>query len=104
MKKGIKVFLIMIILLYLGLYFTYKNGYYEQRNQERKVLTEEMIQEYEEDLKNGVDVTNKEYVVVRPNYGNIYTNETLKISKKIEKGFDQIIKYFFNKLSKSINE
>ena len=103
MKKVIKVFLAILILLYIGLYFTYQNGYIEKRNEERKILTDEMIKEYENDLANGIDVTSKEYVVVKPNYANVYTNSFLKVSKKIENGFDKVIKYIFNKVGNQIN-
>lgn len=102
--KYFKIFGIMLIVLYLGLFIAYQNGLGERWNNERKILTEEMIKEYEEDLKNGVDVTKKEYVVVKPSYSNIYSSNILKISKKIEKGIDYVIKYFFKKISDSINE
>ncbi len=104
MNKGLKIFLIIIFLLYIALYFSYQNGYYEIRNNEKKILTEEMIKEYEEDLKNGVDVTNKEYTVIKKDYSNVYTKNLLKVSRKIENSLDRIIKYVFNKLGSTINE
>ena len=90
--------------MFLGLFYAYQNGLSEKWNNERKVLTEEMIKKYEEDLKNGVDVTKKEYVVVKPTYSNVYSSNILKVSRKIEEGIDRIIKYFFRKVSDSINE
>lgn len=104
MKKGLKIFFGIIILSYIALYFSYQNGYYEIKNNERKILTDEMILEYEKDLANGIDVTNKEYTVIREDYSNKYTQNLLKISKKIENGIDGIIKYFFRKVSDTINE
>ena len=67
-------------------------------------LTEEKIKEYENDLKNGVDVSKKSYIVVRDNYDNTYSRLLLRISNKIEKGFDKTIKYIFKKISARINE
>ena len=90
--------------MFLGLFFAYQNGLGERWNNERKILTEEMIKEYEEDLKKGVDVTKKEYVVVKPTYSNVYSSSILIISKKIEEGINNVIKYFFRKISDSINE
>ena len=90
--------------MFLGLFFAYQNGLGERWNNERKILTEEMIKEYEEDLKKGVDVTKKEYVVVKPTYSSVYSSSILKISKKIEEGINNVIKYFFQKISDSINE
>lgn len=101
--KVIKIFLIIIIFIYLILYFSYKNGYYIDKNKEKSILTEEKIKEYEEDLKNGVDVSNKDYVVITDNYDNSYTRLSLKISKKIEQGFDKVIKFLFNRLGNTIN-
>lgn len=104
MNKGFKIFMVIMIISYIALYFSYQNGYYEIRNNEKKILTEEMIKEYEEDLKNGIDVTSKEYTVVRKDYSNTYTKNLLKVSRKIENSLDRIIKYFFNKVGSTINE
>ena len=104
MKQGFKVCLILIILFYLVLFFSYKNGYYIDKNKEKNILTEEKIKEYEEDLKNGVDTKEKEYIVLDDTYDNTYTRLSLAISKRIEKGFDKVIKYFFKKVGDTINE
>ena len=93
-----------MVIAYLFLYFSYKNGYYVKRNEETSILTEEKIKEYEEDLKNGVDVSNKNYVVVRDSYDNAYSRLLLKVSNKIEKGFDNTIKFIFKRISNTINE
>lgn len=104
LKKILKIFFLLLILSFFALYFTYKNGYYEKLNEDKKILTEEMIKEYEEDLANGVDVSQKEYVVVTPKYDNSYTRFFLKLSKSIETGFDKTIKYFFKKISSYVDE
>lgn len=104
MKKGIKIVFLSVVLIYLILYFSYKNGYYRDINEERKILTEEKIKEYEEDLANGVDVTQKEYVVIAPSYDNNLTRVFLKLSKTIENGVDKTIKYVFKKLNKMVDE
>lgn len=102
--KLFKIILILVIVGYLVLYFSYKSGYYIDKNREKAILTEEMINEYEEDLKNGVDVSKKDYVIIADSYDNSYTRLSLKISKQLEKGIDKIIKYFFRKISNTINE
>ena len=104
MKKTFKIIFLIVILLYLLLYFSYKNGYYKDLNKEKKILTEEKIKEYEEDLKNGVDVSQKDYIVVTPSYDNTYTRAFLRLSKTIEKGFDKTIKYLFKKLSRFVED
>ncbi len=104
MKKVIKGIFILTILGFVFLYYSYRNGYYIRRNEETSILTEEKIKEYEEDLKNGVDVSKKNYIVVRDSYDNSYSRFLLKISNKIEKGIDKVIKFFFKKISNTINE
>ena len=104
MKNGFKISLFLIIILYLLLYFSYQNGYYVDKNKEKMLLTDEKIKEYEEDLKNGVDVSQKDYIAKVPSYDNPYTRFSLSLSRKIEKGFDKIIKYLFKKVGQSINE
>lgn len=103
MNNLFKAFLIIIIIFFLIVYFSYQNGYYIDKNKEKMILTEEKIKEYENDLKNGVDVTSKDYIIVPNNYDNSYSRLSLSISKKIEKGFDTIIKYMFGKINKTIS-
>ncbi len=104
MKKIIKVIIVLLTIVYLFLYFSYRSGYFPKRNEELSLLTEEKIKEYEEDLKNGVDVSKKSYIVVRDNYDNSYTRFLLRVSSRIEKGFDSTIKFIFNKISHTIND
>ena len=103
MKKLTKGVLILSIVAFILLYFSYKNGYYIKRNEETAILTEEKIKEYETDLKNGIDVSKKNYIVVHDNYDNTYTRFLLRLSKKIERGFDKTIKFIFRRINKTIN-
>ena len=102
--KYLKVCFIITILIFMGLYFSYKNGYYINKNKENMLYTEEMIKEYENDLKNGVDVTKKSYINKKDDYNNKYTKLSLKISKQIENGFDKVIKFFLKEITNTINE
>lgn len=104
MKKICKIVFILTFIVFLLLYFSYKNGYYEHLNEEKHFLTEEKIKEYEEDLKNGIDVSTKNYTIIKPSYDNKYTRTCLKISNKIEKTIDKIIKFFFRKVNSYVDE
>ena len=104
MNKVFKIVIIIVILVFIGLYISYENGYYTSKNKENMLLTEEKIREYENDLKNGVDVSEKSYLDIKDNYDNNYTQFALKLSKKIEIGFDKIIKFIFKRINNSINE
>ena len=104
MKKGLKIGFCVIVLLYLILYISYENGYYERINQEKTLMTEEMILKYEEDLANGVDVSQEDYIVERNNYANIYTRMSLKVSQKFENIVDSAIKFLFKKINEAVGE
>ena len=104
MKRIVKCLLILLIVIYTFLYFSYKNGYYIKKNEENSILTEEKIKEYEEDLKNGIDISNKNYITTKNSYDNSYSRFLLRISNEIEKGFDKTIKFILKRISKTINE
>lgn len=104
MKKTFKLGFIILIVIYMGLYFSYKNGYYVKKNEENMLLTEDKIREYENDLKNGIDISKKNYLDVKDTYDNKYTRFSLKISKKIESVFDHAMKFIFKKIGNTINE
>ena len=104
MNKVFKIGLFIIIVIFLILYVSYQKGFYLDINKQKTILTEEKIQEYENDLKNGVDVSKKEYVVIVNTYDNNYTRSFLAISKKIENSLDTVIKYLFKKIGDTINE
>ena len=104
MKKVFKITLFLLIGAYFVLYISYRNGYIERKNHEKTILTDEMIMKYEEDLKNGVDVSKIDYIIEENNYSNFYTNMNLKIANRIEKGFDNVIKYIFRKINNIVEE
>ena len=104
MNKVFKIIFIIGIIAFIFLYFSYQNGYYIKKNMDDAILTEEKIKEYENDLKNGVDVSKKSYIVIHNNYSNAYSRFLLRASNKLEKGVDQVIKFVFKRISKTINE
>ena len=104
MNKVVKFGFIGIVLVYLILFFSYENGYYERINQEKTLMTEEMIMKYEEDLKNGVDVSKNNYIVEKNNYENVYTKASLKASFKFENFVDSFIKFIFKKVNDVVGE
>ena len=102
--KTFKIIMIVLVLAFLLLFLSYENGYYRSLNKEKMLLTDEKIKEYEEDLKNGVDVSSKSYVVTPQEYDSPYTREILNISSIIEKGLSNMIKYIFQKVGNIVDE
>lgn len=104
MKKILKPMLLIVIFCFLGLYFFYNGGYAESKIRKEKELMEEMILKYEEDLANGVDVTKEDYTIENPDYSNVYTNTSLKLSEKISDFIDNSIKFIFRKVNEMVSE
>lgn len=90
MNKIIKVILIGISIFFLSLYFsTYNNTYYETK----AYLTEEAIKKYEKDLKEGKNITSKNYIPEEKNYNNKVSKLGLKTSNFIDKLINKSLKY-----------
>ena len=102
MKKILKYFPIIFIFLFLGLYFSYQNGYYERMTSDKIKLTNEQIEKFEEDVINGKDVMLKDYINNDKNYSTKTSKLSLNISNKLESVLDKGIKFLFRKLSSMV--
>ena len=90
MKKMIKGLFIVLIILFLSLYFSkYTNEYYINKN----IITEEAMERFENDLKEGKEINAKNYLPEEKNYSNRISDLGLKTSNIIEKTFKKILKY-----------
>ena len=99
LKKGITYLPIIIIILFIGLYFVYQNGYYEQITRNKIILTNEQIEKFEQDVIDGKDVTIESYVDNSKSYSTKIGNISLKVSNKVENILNKGIKYIFKKIS-----
>ena len=99
-KNGIKFVLIIILLIYISAYYVASSGYYEYHLQEKTVLTNEKIKEFEEDIKNNQDIDVKNYLDYEEiDYTNKLTNLVYNFSDKSNQITRKIIKSIFKKLS-----
>lgn len=101
-KKGIGYIPIIIIVLLLGLYFAYQNGYYEQITRDKIMLTNEQIEHFEQDIIDGKDVSLEKYIDNNKSYSTKIGNASLKVSNKIENTINKLIKFLFKKISKVV--
>ena len=81
LSKGIGI---LLVIFFFSLYFS---KYSIDYNQNKKILTEEAIIEYEKDLKEGIEIHPEKYQEPEKNYNNKVSEVGLKTSKLIEKGF-----------------
>ena len=96
-KKVIKYLLIIILGIFLLLYF-FGNNIYQGSLTEKKILTEEQIIKFENDVKNGIEIDLNDYVVKEKKFDNAITDINRKISETINYGFKKVFKYLLNNI------
>lgn len=102
MKKNnpIKLIFILIIIVFISAYYISNSGYYEYELQQRTIITNEKIKEFEEDVKSGNDIDIKKYLDnEKKDYTNKITNAMYNLSEKGNKLTRKCITYIFKKLS-----
>lgn len=99
-NKKIKFIIVIILIIFVSSYYVSNSGYYEYHLQERTVLTNEKIKEFEEDIKNNKDIDVKDYLSDNNNdYTNKLTNLVYGVSDGGTKITRKILKRLFKKLS-----
>ena len=101
-KKGISYIPIILIIIFIGLYFVYQNGYYDKMTRDKIILTNEQIEKFEQDVIDGKDVSLEKYMNNSKSYSTKVGNISLKVSNKIENTINKVIKYIFRKISKVV--
>ena len=72
---------LILFLIFLGVYFAGKNGYYESVLHNKKNLTEEQIMKFENDIANNIEVDLNEYIPKEDNNSNFVSNGAYNISQ-----------------------
>lgn len=100
MKNKIFIFIFLtFFVFFLMMLFAQSEGYYKNRNEKAKILTDKQIETFEKDIANGKDVDIKKYVLYEDkDYSNKISGGVYKTSLKIEFLFDKTIKLIFNKM------
>ena len=88
-KKNSKLFWVILVILfivYMGLYVANEAGYYESRLSDRVKLTNKSIEKFEQDVAEGKDVTIDDYLEKETkDYSNKASKLGLAISNETEK-------------------
>lgn len=99
-NKPLNFIIIIIIIIFVTSYLTSNSGYYEYQLQEKTILTNEKIKEFEIDVQNNENIDIKDYLNEEEiNYSNKITNIVYKISDNSNKLARKCIKAIFKKLS-----
>ena len=98
--KKKKTLIIIVLLIFICCYYVANSGYYEYHLQERTILTNEKIKEFEEDVKNNNNIDVKNYLEnEEKDYTNNLTNIVYTISDSGTNMTRKLFKKFFKKLS-----
>jgi len=102
--KLIKGIFFLFLLSFIVLLILEETGYYKTRTSRVKTLTEEQIKTFEQDIKAGKEIDINDYVINRVDYSNNLFNNIYKISLKLEKGLDFVVKFIFKKVNDMVEE
>lgn len=104
-KSIIKLIILLIIIIYISSYLIASSGYYEYTMQQRTIITNERIKEFEEDIKNNENIDIKDYLKKEEfDYSNKITNLVYNISENSNKITRKTIKYLFKKLGSLVED
>ena len=82
----IKIIVLSLVVFFLVLVFAEKSGYLKTKEEKTKVLTEEQIELFENDIVQGKSVDINDYVVDNnKDYTNEVSNNFYRVSLKLEK-------------------
>ena len=93
--KKFKLVFILLIMMFFTVYLSRYNTSYNENN---RILTDEAIERFEKDLKEGKEIKTSNYLVKEKNYNNKPSIIGLKISNTIEKYFNNTMKYLIKYL------
>ena len=96
-KKIFKIIFFSLFLAFVISYVIEKTGYYEYNLQNKMVMTNEAMKQFEQDIKEGKDVRREDYLVsTGKDYTSTLTKGTNKVSIKVnsilKKGIEGVFK------------
>ncbi len=98
-----RIILLVLFILFVGLYLVGNSNYYDYEAANKTRLTEEQIKIFEQDIKEGNAVDVEKYLQLNEkNYDNPVSKATLNISKTISKSFDKALNYVFGKINEAM--
>lgn len=105
-KLGNKIFskiLFILFLAFLTLYVSQAAGYYEYQNSKKTSFTQEQIEKFEQDVKDGKEIDVEDYLVnTNKDYQNKLSNSALTISETISKYTKSGIEKIFSALGSAM--
>lgn len=103
--KIFKGLFLLLFIVYITIYVSQLTGYYEYKNYQKTILTEQQISRFEADVKNGKDVDINSYIVnTNKHYQTNLSKVGLNLSNTISKWVNTCINKSFDFLIKFVDE
>lgn len=103
-KKLTKFIITIIVIIFIASYIISESGYYEYTMQQKTIITNEKIKEFEQDIKNNKEIDLIEYLEGQQDYSNTFTTLVYNISDNSNKIARKAIKYLFKKLGSLVED
>ena len=91
-KKKNRLFKVLFWIFFISfmiIYFSELTGYYEYKNYQKTIMTNEQIKKYEEDIKNGKKVKPSNYLLTDTVK---YNNKLSNAANNLSNGLSKIVK------------
>ncbi len=101
----LKKILTLFLISFSGLYIMLSTGYYESRERNKMIMTNEQIKRFEEDIKLGKEVDQNDYLKDGyVDYSNNLSRKMTKLSNGIETEFERALKFLFKEAGNMIEK
>ena len=100
----LKFTFIILILLFIGLYISQVTGYYEYTESKKITLTKDAINRFEKDVKEGKEISAKNYLEEEKEYNNKVSKLGITVSNLIEKSFNKTMSSLFKEIDRAVSE
>lgn len=102
--KVFYIILSILFIIFLIIFISTNSGYYEYKNNQKTIFTEDKIKEFEKDIKEGKNIKINNYLKDdSKNYSNRLTDIGDGISELINNSVNFILKGGFKIIEKMIN-
>lgn len=104
-KTTFKLILVVVFLAFLITYVISMSGYYEYELSNKRIMTEDKMKQFEEDVKNNESIDLNDYVVnTHTDYTNKFTRTVTDMSFTLNKYLKKSIESVFKVINKMVEE
>lgn len=105
MKKNVvRLTIIFLLIIFFALIIMNYTGFYEYKVSKKTALTEDNIEKFEKDIKDGKNVDVNDYLEKEKDNSNAISKLTFNTSKTIGKVVNKMVTLVFKSIEKSVSD